>query len=37
MTQRELDTLKYWRNVDIVSAKVVGVNEANKKIVFAAG
>ncbi|WP_324254522.1 T6SS effector phospholipase Tle3 domain-containing protein [Ewingella americana] len=34
LTQRELDTLKYWRNVDIVSAKVVGVNEANKKIVF---
>ncbi|SFT46113.1 Protein of unknown function [Kosakonia arachidis] len=33
LTRREIDVLKYWRNMDIVSGEVTGVNDANKKIV----
>lgn len=34
LTQREIDVLKYWREMDIVSGEVTGVNDANKKIVI---
>jgi hypothetical protein len=34
LTESEISTLKYWHHKDIVSGKIVGVNEANKKIVI---